>query len=166
MEGEDRADDEQGLDHRDGDLGPGVAQRGAHGRDIGGAARGEITGPGAFHDGCGQGERPLDELFTYPGGRPLSEAVSHVPGEAGEQQLGDGEAEDGEGQPVHGGDARAVPDPVDDASDQPGPGEPGRGGERVERDHGGEGARVQPDEPQGGAAYVTRLGDREVAVHR
>ncbi|MGX1492735.1 hypothetical protein RKD41_004994 [Streptomyces tendae] len=151
---EHRDQQEQHLHAVDEQLGARVAQGGADGGDVGGAPGRQIAGAGPLHDRRGQRERPADVLLADPGEGAFAEAVAYVAGPAGQQQLGHRRHQDGQRQPVHGGHPGPGPDLVDDPAEQPGRGQTGERGERVQGEHGGEGAGVGTDQPDGGPADV------------
>ena len=142
-------------------LGPGVAQGGADGGHVRGAAGRQVAGAGPLHHRRGQGERAVHELLAHPGERPFPEAVAHVPGPAGQQQLGQRATRIARASRSTAPTPAPAPDLVDDPAEQPGAGQAGDRGQGVQGEYGGEGAAVGSD--QAGAARRTSRGRRRGA---
>jgi hypothetical protein len=133
-----RAHGEHGGDGGDERLGDGEADRPRERVDIGRRPRDEVAGAGPLDGREREREHAAHEVLAELGEDRLGEDERGAAGEPGDHRLDEQEAGEHKDELVDVRLRRPVRERLDELADEPGRGEPGRGGGRVERDHGGE----------------------------
>ncbi len=108
----------------------------------------------------------LDEVLAQVGEHLLAEHLADVAGVAGQHALGEQEAAQQDRGAVDDVGGRAVLHGLDEVAEQPGRGEGGDGGQRVQQQRAAEDAGVAPGEHHGVAPQGLRARDGEGAHRR
>jgi hypothetical protein len=160
-----RGPDENHLPEPDEHVRQDVAQRGGDRVDVRGSPRREVARGHPLHHGGRQAQRPPQKSLADAGGGPLTEAVRDGQRIPGEQRLRHGAQQHAQREPVDRTDPAAGRHRVDDPPQQPGPAEPGKGRQRVDRNHRGHRPAVDGHQPQRGPGDRPLIGNRQHRAH-